>query len=188
VKPKAPNHRNTKRPPQRGISSRQARSLSLAALALVLAVLCAPRLNLGYFWDDYIFLTSGRAHPLSFLLPHPTLTIFYRPISMGLYFLALVVLGPWGATLGHLLNLALLCGCVLLLASLVARVAGRRAGLYAGFAFAALGALPALVAWITAAQDILARSTSDVQHEIILGVLLIVAGGSYFKFGWPLRR
>lgn len=152
MKPKDPNHRSTKR----GISSRQARSLSLAAMALVLAVLCAPRLNLGYFWDDYIFLTSGRADPLSFLLPHPALTIFYRPISMGLYFLALVALGPAGATLGHLLNLALLAGCVLLLSSLVSSIAGRRAGLYAGFAFAALGALPALVAWITAAQDILA--------------------------------
>jgi uncharacterized membrane protein len=27
-----------------------------------------------------------------------------------------------------------------------------------------------------------------VQHEIILGILLIVAGGSYFKFGWPFRK
>ena len=37
-------------------------------------------------------------------------------------------------------------------------------------------------------HDAFSRSPSDIQHEIILGVLLIVAGGSYFKFGWPIRR
>jgi zinc transport system permease protein len=40
----------------------------------------------------------------------------------------------------------------------------------------------------SAASDAFARSASDVQHEIILGILLIVAGGSYFKFGWPFRK
>jgi hypothetical protein len=40
----------------------------------------------------------------------------------------------------------------------------------------------------SAANDALTRNASDVQHEVILGVLLVVAGGSYFKFGWPLRR
>jgi zinc transport system permease protein len=37
-------------------------------------------------------------------------------------------------------------------------------------------------------NDALSRSASDVQHEVILGALLVVAGGSYFKFGWPLKR
>ena len=40
----------------------------------------------------------------------------------------------------------------------------------------------------TAAGDLFSRSASDIQHEIILGALLVVAGGTYFKFGWPLRR
>lgn len=36
--------------------------------------------------------------------------------------------------------------------------------------------------------DTLDLTTSDVQHEMIVGALLIIAGGSYFKFGWPLKR
>ena len=138
------------------LSRELAWKLSLAAMVLMLVALCAPRLGLGYFWDDYIFLTSSQANPLAFILPNPASTIFYRPISMGLYFLLLLALGPWGAFLGHVLNLALLGACVILLASLVARVAGRRAGICAGFAFAALSSVPALVAWITTSQDILA--------------------------------
>jgi hypothetical protein len=133
-----------------------AHRISLAAMALVLVILCLPRIGLGYFWDDYIFLTSGRANPLAFLLPSPALTIFYRPISMGLYFLGLGALGPWGAAAGHVFNLALLLACVLLLSSLGSKVAGKRAGLYAGFAFAGLAAIPELVAWITTSQDIFA--------------------------------
>jgi zinc transport system permease protein len=41
---------------------------------------------------------------------------------------------------------------------------------------------------VSTTNDALSRSASDVQHEVILGVLLVVAGGSYFKFGWPLKR
>jgi hypothetical protein len=138
------------------VSPALAHRLSLAAMALVLVILCLPRVGLGYFWDDYIFLTSGRANPLAFVLPNPTQTIFYRPISMGLYFLGLGALGPWGAAVGHLLNLGLLLACVLLLSSLVSKVAGTWAGLVAGFAFAGLAAMPELVAWITTSQDIFA--------------------------------
>src|SRR5690349_2071403 len=133
-----------------------AHRFSLAAMPFVLIVLCLPTLGLGYLWDDYIFLTSGRANPLAFLLPNPTLTIFYRPISMGLYFLGLGALGQAGALVGHLVNLGLLLACVLLLSSLASKVAGRRAGLYAGFAFAGLAAMPELAAWITTSQDIFA--------------------------------
>ena len=129
--------------------------LTLVFLTAVLVLLCAPRLGLGYFWDDYIFLTSARQNPLAFVLPNPT-TIFYRPISMGIYFLPLVLLGSSGAIVGHVLNLLLLAACVLLLASLASKVAGPRAGLLAGFAFASLAAMPALVAWVTNSQDILA--------------------------------
>jgi hypothetical protein len=62
----------------------------------------------------------------------------------------------------------------------------------AGAATAAVGL--ALVAHgllggdVSTTTDALSRSASDVQHEVILGVLLVVAGGSYFKFGWPLKR
>jgi len=118
-------------------------------------VLCVPRLGLGYFWDDYIFLTSSWTDPTAFVLTNPA-TIFYRPISMGLYFLTLLWLGPFGSIAGHLVNLALYALSIVLLATLVARVSGFRAGLFAGFAYAALSSAPSLVAWTTASQDLLA--------------------------------
>jgi zinc transport system permease protein len=36
--------------------------------------------------------------------------------------------------------------------------------------------------------DTLSLTASDIQHEEILGALFIVAGGVYFKFGWPIRK
>lgn len=57
--------------------SSKARPTRVALLfpVLVAVVLCAPRLGLGYFSDDYILLTAGQADPSAFLLPNAT-TIF----------------------------------------------------------------------------------------------------------------
>jgi hypothetical protein len=143
---------SSKARPTRGTAGR----LAWLFPALVTVVLCAPRLGLGYFWDDYIFLTAGQADPKAFLLPNSARTIFYRPISMGLYFLILNGLGPWGSVAGHVFNLALLVAAVLLVAALTAKIAGSRAGLLAGYSFAALTSVPSLVAWTTGSQDLLA--------------------------------
>ena len=131
------------------------RTVALALAGLVAIVLCLPRLGLGYFWDDYIFLTSNGVNPLAFLLPNET-TIFYRPISMGLYFLLLGAVDPTEGWVAHFLNLGLLVSCVLALATLVTRIAGFRAGLIAGISYAALGATASLVAWVTVSHDLLA--------------------------------
>ena len=125
-------------------------------LPVVVGVLLAlPRIGLGYFWDDYIFLTSAQANPFSFLLPNPT-TIYFRPISMGLYFLALLPLGPFGSIVGHVLNLILLALSIVLVELLAKRTAGKGAALFAGLTYAALFSMPSLVAWTTASQDLLA--------------------------------
>ena len=139
----------------RSMDARPLRIVALALSGLVAIVLCLPRLGLGYFWDDYIFLTANDVNPLAFLLPNET-TIFYRPISMGLYFLLLDAIDPTGGWVAHVLNLGLLVSCVLGLATLVTRIAGFRAGLIAGIAYAALGAAPSLVAWVTVSHDLLA--------------------------------
>lgn len=119
---------------------------------LVLVILCLPSLGLGYFWDDYYYLTQGQSNPLTYLTPQAGMK-YYRPIPEGLYFLGLLALGPAGAIVGHLINLALLAISTLLLFSLTAKLAGRRAGLLAGLSFAALGALPTIVAWTSCAPD-----------------------------------
>jgi len=88
-------------------------------------------------------------------VPDPT-DPFYRPISRGIFFTTLDLAGPFGAVLGHLLNLCFLTGIILLLGTLTARLAGRKASLLAGLLLAGLGATTTLVGWICCDQDLLA--------------------------------
>jgi hypothetical protein len=131
-------------------------SLRAALLTVAIAlILCVPCLRLGYFWDDYVLLTRTQADPLAFLVPRSG-AVFYRPLSQGLYFLVLSALGTYGPVLGHVMNFCLLGGSIVLLMSLASRLAGPRAGLLAGLAFATYGCVPSLVAWTSCAQDLLA--------------------------------
>lgn len=124
--------------------------------AAVLAVLCLPCLRLGYFWDDYYFLTlRGLGDYRSYLVPDPH-AAFYRPISQGLYFLLLLLVDPAQGTVGHVLNLAVLAITATLLVLLVSRLCGPRAGLVSGLVLACYGLVPGLVAWISCIQDLLA--------------------------------
>ena len=124
--------------------------------ALVLAVLCASTIRLGYFWDDFFFLTlKGKGDPLLFLIPNSEEPL-YRPISQYLYFLFLRLVGDPTGLVGHLANLTILVLSVGLLVSLVSELRGRTAGLMAGLVFATFGCIPSLVAWISCDQDLLA--------------------------------
>ena len=123
---------------------------------LLVLVLNLPCIDLGYFWDDFYFLSFQdhgglRAH----LLPAAQGT-FYRPIPLGVYFKILALLDPRNGALGHLLNLAALVGTVVLLVTLVSRLCGPRAGLFSGLLFASYGNVPGPVAWISGSQDLFA--------------------------------
>ncbi len=129
---------------------------TLVVPIIVAVLLCIPCLGLGYFWDDYPFLTfDGRGDFRKYLLPSPDLT-FYRPISQGLYFFLLRLVALGSGLVGHIMNLALLVGAVGLLVAFVSRLAGKRAGLFSGLLFASLGCVPSLVAWVSCDQDLLA--------------------------------
>ena len=117
----------------------------------VLVVLNLPVLGLGYFWDDFYFLTFRGQGGL--LLPDPH---FFRPIPLGLYFKLLRVVDPASGAIAHVLNLALLSAAVVALVSLVSRLSGPRAGLLAGVLFAAYGHVSGLVAWTSLCTDLLA--------------------------------
>ncbi len=134
---------------------------------VLVAILCLPVMGFSYLSDDFDFLTNALTYRLDDLLPDPS-DPFYRPISRGIYYIFLDLAGPHGPLLGHLLNLAFLCGIVFLLSSFTARLAGRRAGLLAGFLYVALGAVPVLVGWICCVQDLLA--------------MLFVLGALHFRF------
>ncbi len=122
--------------------------------ALLVSLLALPCLRLGYFWDDYVFLTRVQSNPIAALGPEPG--VFYRPIPRVLYFWPMASLGSSGALVAHGINLFLLAASVWLFASLVGKVAGPKAGALAGIAFATLAPVPSLVAWASASQDLLA--------------------------------
>src|SRR5712664_557186 len=103
---------------------------TLLVPTLVAAILNLPNLGLGYFWDDFYFLTSrGQGGFQNYLLPDPR-AAFYRPIPQGAYFALLRLADPTSGILGHVLNLAALAGVVALLVLLVSRLSGPRAGLF----------------------------------------------------------
>lgn len=123
---------------------------------LVVTILCIPVLRLGYFWDDYFFLTfKGEAGPRVFLFPDPD-GVFYRPVTQSLYFLFLRFFGDSSGLLGHVMNLAVLALSVGLLVSLVSKLRGRVAGCMAGLVFATFGHIPSVVAWVSCDQDLFA--------------------------------
>ena len=118
-------------------------------------ILALPCLSLGYFWDDFAFLTRMQVDPAAAVRYQPG-TAFYRPLSQGIYFLVLEPFGLPGAIVAHLVNLALLLGSILLLVSLVRSIAGGRAGVLAGLLFAGFAPTMGLVAWASGSQDLLA--------------------------------
>lgn len=125
--------------------------------ALVATVLALPCFRFTYIFDDYLFLHRVQPFHPSVLLPDPQ-SIFYRPISREIFFGLLSVLSPGSAALGHLFNLVILAVVVILFVRFASRVAGERAGFFAGVVLASLGALPLLVGWVSCVQDLLAMA------------------------------
>ena len=134
--------------------------LSAAAIwlvpAVVAAVLSAPRIGLGYFWDDYDFINlRGTGDWSTYFRLDPSIT-FYRPIPQGVYALVLRLVDPHSGHVGHAVNLVLLAACVALFARWVRKVADPWTGFLAGLAFALLGAAPSLATWVSGSADLFA--------------------------------
>jgi len=121
---------------------------------LLAAVLAMPCLTLGYFWDDFVFLSRVQAGPIAALGPEAG--AFYRPIPRAIYFWPLAGLGSSGAWLAHAMNLLLAAVAIYLLVDLARELEGDRAGMIAGFLLAGLATLPGLIGWASGSQDLLA--------------------------------
>jgi hypothetical protein len=133
----------------------RARSALLLALppltAIVLAITCFGTAFIG---DDFAFVTRAQRFTLDQLLPDPR-SIFYRPVSREIYFGFLALIGKDNPFWGHLFNAVFAALSVLLVTLLARRLAGWWTGLLAGLLFAALGALPLSIDWVSCSQDIL---------------------------------
>ncbi|HKO21166.1 MAG TPA: hypothetical protein VJX91_00800, partial [Candidatus Eisenbacteria bacterium] len=81
---------------------------------------------------------------------------FYRPLTQGLYYLPLAWAGDSGALASHIANLAMLAMSAWLLATVIARHAGARAGLLGGILFAGIAPAASLVGWASGSQDLAA--------------------------------
>ena len=138
-----------------GVEAERTRRWLLAAPALAAAILAIRCVGWGYFWDDYFFLTRAQ-RGLAAALEYVKGAAFYRPLTQGLYFMPFAHGGDSGALAAHALNLAVLAASAWLLAVVVARRAGTRAGLLAGLLFSGVAPAPSLVGWASGAQDLLA--------------------------------
>jgi hypothetical protein len=127
--------------------------MALPAVAAV--ILALPVFSFRHLWDDFAFLERAQRFHLTHLLPDPG-TVFYRPISRELYFTVLERIGGWRLPVGHIVNALLLALATWLVALLARRLAGQRESVLVGCAFAALGATPILVGWVSGVQDLLA--------------------------------
>ncbi|MGE5174906.1 MAG: hypothetical protein ACM3JJ_00915 [Hyphomicrobiales bacterium] len=113
-----------------------------------------PALQLGYFWDDFYFLTfHARLGEHSWLLPDPH---FFRPIPLVGYFGLLRLVDPVYGHAAHGLSLALLAVAVVLLVRFVSILSSPRAGLFAGLIFVGYAQVSSLVSWVSACTDLLA--------------------------------
>src|SRR5687767_2845736 len=124
-----------------------------AALCCVL-ILSLNVYRFPFLWDDFDFLGRVNAFRLQDLLPDNSI-IFYRPLSREVYFWILTHLLDMSALAAHILNTAMVGGTLAILMSFVRRLAGESAALMSGLIFGCSVALPVMIGWASASQDLL---------------------------------
>ena len=137
---------------------RQKRSSDLLRLGfppLLAVVLAIPCMEFPWLWDDYAFLGRAQAFQLHDLLPRGDV-LFWRPLSREIWFALLWRIAPHAPLVAHLMHAAIVAVAVVLVGSIAKRLFGPRAGFLAATLYASLGALPMLVGWASASQDLFA--------------------------------
>lgn len=130
-------------------------TMLVAAGPILLALLLSARMfGWGFLWDDYDFLGRVESLKLTDLLPADDV-VFYRPVSRELYFWVIRHILGGSPVVAHVLNAAVVSTILVLLVSFVGRLAGRRAALQSGLFFACSAAVPLVIGWISASQDLL---------------------------------
>ena len=133
------------------------RSWALAAFlfAALLLALHGRYLEWPFVSDDFVFLDASRRIGQLFT-SFDVYSNYFRPIGRELYFLVGYSLAGHHPLPYHAFNFLVLLAVALLVAGLGRRLAGPRAGLLAGAAYALLYSHRLALAWVSCSQDLLA--------------------------------
>ena len=124
-------------------------------IPIVLAfVLAGATLSWHFLWDDFDFLGRSATLSLSDFLPSQDI-VFYRPLSREAYFWLLYHVGGASPIAAHVASAAIVSGIILLVMSIVQRLAGARAAIISGLVLATSAAAPLALGWISTIQDLL---------------------------------
>jgi len=161
----------------RGASGR-AWLLDAALLAALLLVLHGRYLLWPFLSDDFVFLDASRGIGQLFS-SFDVYSNYFRPIGRELYFLLGHALAGNHPLPFHVLNFLVLLGVVLLVVALAGRLAGPRAGLLAGGAYALLYSHRLALAWVSCAQDLLAALFAMLSIHALLSGRRARAGAAH---------
>jgi hypothetical protein len=127
------------------------------AIALLVMVLGADVMRIGFFADDFHFLDVARRVPLlNALSGAHGLYPWYRPLSREAYFALVALFGPFKLAAAHALSLACVGFCAWQLRAIGSRLLGPRAAAIAPVLFLTYAITKFLAAWPSGFQDLLA--------------------------------
>ena len=150
--------------------------LLIAAVSIAVALVLSTRtLVWPFLWDDFDFLGRAATFTPSDLLPSEH-TVFYRPISRELYFLIVSTLSRGSPGVAHILHAAVVGVAFVLAVSFVRRLAGMKAALICGLFFASSAAIPLVMGWLSASQDLLCLIFALVAFHLQLSRKPVLAG------------
>ena len=144
-------------------------ALAAGLLAVLLLVLHGRYLAWPFISDDFAFLDASRRLDQLFSSFH-LYSNYFRPVGRELYFFVGHALAGYRPLPYHVANFLVLLGVVLLVVALALRLAGPRAGLLAGAAYAVLYSHRMAMAWVSCSQDLLAALFA------LLAVLALLSG------------
>ena len=129
----------------------------LGLILIAAAVLHGDALRLPFFADDYLFLDQVRHRSLLDVLAAPDpIGNFFRPFGRQFYFWGLSRITAQSSVAFHAVNLGLFFALLVLLFSLVRRLAGLRAAAVATAFLALQYAADVPVRWVSGSQDLIA--------------------------------
>jgi hypothetical protein len=130
-------------------------ALPASLLAALLLILHGRFLLWPFVSDDFVFLAASRRIGQLFT-SFDVYSNYFRPIGRELYFFAGHLLAGNHPLPYHVFNFLVLLGVALLVAGFARRLAGPRAGLLSGTAYALLYSHRLALAWVSCSQDLLA--------------------------------